>query len=57
MLANEMEIGYIFQEEESDGIPEESDLGKIKGRRSSRDARATWSSCAWTKALRNFLHG
>lgn len=40
--------GHIFQKEESDGIPEESDAGEVEGRGSTEDAWSDWDATAWT---------
>jgi hypothetical protein len=44
-------IGHVLQEEESNGIPKEQDVGKVEGGRGTGDAGTDWAACAWAKAM------
>ena len=45
-------IGHVLQEEESNGIPKEQDVGEAESGGGTGDAGTDWASCAWAKAMR-----
>jgi hypothetical protein len=45
-------IGYVLQEEESNGIPKEQDVGEAESGGGTGDAGTDWASCAWAEAMR-----
>jgi hypothetical protein len=47
-----MRTGYVFQEEESNGVPAEQGTGKIEGGRCNGDAGANRTSCAWAETMK-----